>query len=46
MLKQAEGFFTVKDVLDLTKMICAENWKVGVDSLVPFIEAAFAKSSL
>ena len=38
--------FSVREILNITKMICCENWKVGISPFSSYIEAAFAKSSL
>lgn len=42
----AKGLFNARDVMDITVVICNENWKKGIQPLVPYIEAAFAKASI
>lgn len=41
-----KGVFQASEILDITLFICAEDWKQGLQPLVPYIEATFSKVSL
>mmetsp|Transcript_18664 Transcript_18664/g.17776 ORF Transcript_18664/g.17776 Transcript_18664/m.17776 type:complete len:224 (-) Transcript_18664:42-713(-) len=46
ILGKSLGYFSFQEVLDMVKMVCAENWKEGLDGILPYLEAAFRKCSI
>lgn len=46
ILPRASFLLKAQEILDLATLVCAEDWKQGVQPLVTLVEAAFLKASL